>query len=144
MARERQARGPGREQRHRRAPGDLHGRGRCHARAQRRAAAAGALGGPHTRRLRHGQSLAPAAARVSRVFGALAPEAREASRPGPLLVLVGLSSTTLAALSSLSTVATALVVVGLGGGVAFLGWRTGGAGALTASRTNPSARPAGR
>src|SRR5881296_1924865 len=60
------------------------------------------------------------------------------------LVFVGLSSTTLAALSSLSTVATALVVVGLGGGVAFLGWRTGGAGALTAPRTNPSARPAGR
>ena len=60
------------------------------------------------------------------------------------LVFVGLSGTTLAALSSLSTVATALVVVGLGGGVAFLGWRTGGAGALTASRTNPSARPAGR
>ena len=60
------------------------------------------------------------------------------------LVFVGLSSTTLAALSSLSTVATALVVVGLGGGVAFLSWRTGGAGALTASRANPSARPAGR
>jgi len=60
------------------------------------------------------------------------------------LVFVGLSSTTLAALSSLSTVATALVVVGLSGGVAFLGWRTGGAGALTAPRTNPSARPAGR
>src|SRR5262249_55687881 len=42
------------------------------------------------------------------------------------------------------TAAAALVVVGLGGGVAFLGWRTGGAEGLTASRTNPSARPAGR
>jgi hypothetical protein len=48
------------------------------------------------------------------------------------LAFVGLSSTTLAALSSLSTVATAVVVLGLGGGVAFLGW-------LTGRRTNLSA-----
>jgi len=58
------------------------------------------------------------------------------------LAFVGLSSTTLAALSSLSTVATAAVVLGLGGGVAFLGWRTGSASALTARRTNLSARGA--
>jgi len=49
------------------------------------------------------------------------------------LAFVGLSSTTLAALSSLSTVATVVVLLGLGGGVAFLGWITG-------RRTNPSAR----
>jgi len=49
------------------------------------------------------------------------------------LAFVGLSSTTLAALSSLSTLATVVVLLGLGGGVVFLGW-------LTGRRTNLSAR----
>jgi hypothetical protein len=53
------------------------------------------------------------------------------------LAFVGLSSTTLAALSSLSTIATAVVVVGLGAGVASLGWRVGSAAAPTAPRTTP-------
>ena len=56
------------------------------------------------------------------------------------LAFVGLSSTTLAALSSVSTIATAVVVLGLGAGVAVLGWRVGAAAALIASRTYPSAR----
>ncbi len=53
------------------------------------------------------------------------------------LAFVGLSSTTLAALSSLSTIATAVVIVGLGAGVACLGWRVGSAAAATALRTTP-------
>ncbi|SRR6266849_796852 len=56
------------------------------------------------------------------------------------LAFVGLSSTTLAALSSLSTIATAVVVVGLGAGVVFLGGRVGAATASIASRTSPSPR----
>jgi len=43
------------------------------------------------------------------------------------LAFVGLSSTTLAWLSHLSTVATAAVITGMGAGVLYLAWRAGGA-----------------
>ena len=58
------------------------------------------------------------------------------------LAFVGLSSTTLVALASLSTVATTVVIVGLGTGVAYLGWRVGAA-APTAFRTSPWRRRGG-
>ncbi|HEU4437992.1 MAG TPA: hypothetical protein VFT36_02005, partial [Methylomirabilota bacterium] len=43
------------------------------------------------------------------------------------LAFAGLSSGTLAWLSHLSTVATAVVIVGMTAGVIYLGWRVGGA-----------------
>jgi hypothetical protein len=52
------------------------------------------------------------------------------------LAFAGLSSTTLAVLARVSTAATALVLVGLGAGVLYLGWLTGGEGG--------ERRPAGR
>jgi hypothetical protein len=52
------------------------------------------------------------------------------------LAFVGLSSGTLAWLSQLSTVATAVVVVGMAAGVIYLGWRVGGGPPLTQEPLN--------
>ena len=60
------------------------------------------------------------------------------------LAFAGLSSGTLAFLASLSRVATTLVLVALGAGVLYLGWRAGGRSSRTAMTAVPVVAPRAR